>query len=735
MPTIDDIVSITYGGAAIADKATAYSLTTSGGINVNAGGTLTVEAGIVNTAPENVYFINDGEVFADIDSSGYLRTSNSIEGKLVVREDGDIYNQTSSDDGAPIATWLGDVENAGYIVNSGAEMDGAVLSNTGAEWDGAVLSNTGTIVNSKGSTWDGEVLVNTGEIRVEDTSSWTGTVHSSSGNLVLLSADSSWHGDVLDSSGSISSSGNWYGSIDSTGWLHLSGYVGGDISSVDEHSSQLKVDGNLEVDGDIFVDGSFWFINDEFHTLQAENLELSQNTWLEIDIDAGNNDRIELSGTATLAGNLWVQATTGENYVEDMRYSILSAESISGTFGYVGSSNLDFLTPMLSIDGSELSVVLKRNGFSFADGAAGANDKAAAGAIDSLGAGNSLYEAALNLSNGQAPAAFSGLAGDIHATAPNAMMATTVATTGQVINHLHQSFDALGATPGPAAYAASGAPAASAEPVTGPWGTVYGVRSDTEATDTLPGSTSVYGGVVGGIDTLVDTWRVGIMLEAGSGRSDMNGHDASTDTTSYGAGVYAGNEWGDTRLLLGGSITGHAIESRRTVTLPELESLEADYGAATAMAFAELAHRVDLGAVELTPRIGLSHVRYSSDGYTETGGDAALTGAPSAFDNTFATLGFDIGRQFILGESALLTASGSVGWRHAFGDAELAEHAFGSGPSFSVDTAGQAADTLMLGADLAFDLNESTVLGLAYGSEHAEGSTAHSLKASWNGRF
>jgi outer membrane autotransporter protein len=728
-PTLEDIATIGYGGAFIGDgvDATAYSLATSGGINVAAGGTLTVTAGIVNTAPQNVYFVNAGEIFADIDSAGHLTNSGRIEGKLVVQEGGALYNETSADNGATTATWTGDVENSGSI------------DNKAAAWHGDVLSNAGNISTYAGGTWDGDVIANSGEIKVDDTGSWTGTVHSNNGNLVLSSAESSWTGDVLDSFGSINSVGNWYGSITSTGWLFLSGYVEGSISLTEadpDRGSLLFLNGDLTVGGGISVDGTLSLLAAEgAQTLEAASLVLSDRSWLEVGIDdQGNADRVELSGAATLAGYLWVGAAEGEGYAEDMRYSILSADSVSGTFGYVGT-DLAFLTPMLSTDGSEVFLVLKRNGFSFADGVAGSNDQAAAVAVESLGSGNALYEAALNLTGDEIPGAFAGLAGDIHLATPGTMVAGTAAIGGQIANHLHQSFDALGVGPQPLGYTASGAPAAAAVPVTGPWGAVYALRSDIAASDGLPGSTALSGGLVGGIDTLVDNWRVGIMLEAGSAHSEMIGLDASADSVRYGAGLYAGHEWGDTRLLLGGSISGHAVGTQRTVTLPDLQTLEADYGAATAMAFAELAQRFDFGAVELTPRLGLTHVRYSSDGFAETGGDAALTSTGSVLDSTFATLGIDIGHQFAVGEGTLLTATGTLGWRHGFGDAVSAEHAFGSGAAFAVGANGQAADTLVFGADLALDLDEATTLGLGLTGEHADGASAQALTASWNGRF
>lgn len=728
-PTIEDIARIEDGGTVIADgvDATAYSLALSGGLNVNAGGTLTVTNGIVNTAPDNVYFVNAGQIFADIDSTGYLNNAGEIEGKLVLREDGVVYNETSTEDGAPRATWVGDVENAGDI------------DNKAGDWQGDVLSNTGKILAYQGATWNGDVLTNNGEINVQDTSSWTGTVQSNNGNLVLSSAEASWTGDVLDSFGSINSVGSWYGSITSTGWLFLSGHVEGDISQTEadpDRGSLFIVSGDLTVGGGIAVDGTLSLQATEgAQTLKAASLELSDRSWFEVGIDdQGHADRVELTGAATLAGNLWVGAAEGDGYAEDMRYSILVADSVSGMFGYVGT-DLAFLTPMLSIDGSEVSLVLKRNGFSFADGANGPNDKTAAGAVDALGAGNPLYEAALNLTGGETPGAFAGLAGDVHVATPSTVIATSAAVANQVVNHLQQSFDALDAGPGPNAYAAAAAPAAAAVPVAGPWGAIYGLQAEVASDAGLPGYSSVSGALVGGADTMLGDWRVGIMLEAGAARSEMAALDATADTASYGAGLYAGREWGDTRLVFGGTLAGHAIRSTRTVTLPDVQTLEADYGAATATAFAELSQRIDLGAVELTPRLGLTHVRYSSESFAETGGDAALSSAASTVDSTFTTLGLEVGRQFAFDNGVLLTATGTVGWRHAFSDAPSGEHAFAGGDAFTVYGAAQPTDALVLGADIAFDLDASTTLGLSYAGEHADGGVSQSLTAGWSGRF
>ncbi|MGV3490021.1 MAG: autotransporter outer membrane beta-barrel domain-containing protein [Devosia sp.] len=727
-PTIEDVVEVGYGGAAITEgvEATAYSLSLTGGLNVNAGAMLTVTAGIVNAMPEGVYFINAGAIYGDVDTSSYLSNAGRIEGQLTVREGASVYNETA--EGGPTAVWEGDVDNAGD------------LNNGSALWQGDVLSNSGGIFNYDDATWVGDVISNTGSIVVQDTASWYGTVYSNAGGLALDSADASWNGDVVASTGSITSSGSWNGSISSTGWLFLSGYVQDDVSSTDldpDNPSLFSVTGDLDIGRSLTVDGTLSMRAAEgAQTLSAASLSLGDNSVLEIDIDdAGNSDKLAIGGAASLAGRVYVGAVFGPGYVEGMPYTVLTADSITGAFDSEVGTDLAFLTPTLEADGTTVSLVLTRNGSGFADAASSPNDKAAAAAIEALGPGNPLYNATVNLSGDSAATAFSGLAGEVHLVVPSTLIATSTAIAGTVTDHLRQSFDALGTGPAPTAYAADVEPVAPAAAPGGAWGTVYGLRTETAAETGQAGSFTTSAGFVAGADTMLAGWRVGGMVEVGKAGTDMSGLAASVETTSYGAGLYAGQEWGDTRLLLGGNLSGHAIQSTRTVDLGGSQTLEADYAAASALAFAELSQRIDLGAVELTPRLGLSHVRYGTDGFSETGGDAALTSAASTYDATFAALGLDIGRQFAVGDGVLVTATGTLGWRRGFGDAPAAEYAFAGGDGFAVAGTAPRTDTLLLGADLALDLDASTSLRFGYAGTHADGTTTQSLSANLNGRF
>lgn len=84
------------------------------------------------------------------------------------------------------------------------------------------------------------------------------------------------------------------------------------------------------------------------------------------------------------------------------------------------------------------------------------------------------------------------------------------------------------------------------------------------------------------------------------------------------------------------------------------------------------------GPVAIEPFLGLAWVRLDADGFTEAGGEAALSGEGETSTVGYSTFGFRAGRSF---ETGLETAGGSgaaramtftphlsLAWRHAWGD-------------------------------------------------------------------
>ncbi|WP_363262059.1 autotransporter outer membrane beta-barrel domain-containing protein [Mesorhizobium sp.] len=78
-------------------------------------------------------------------------------------------------------------------------------------------------------------------------------------------------------------------------------------------------------------------------------------------------------------------------------------------------------------------------------------------------------------------------------------------------------------------------------------------------------------------------------------------------------------------------------------------------------------YRIDASTVSFEPFAGLAYVNAKANWFTGQGGLSSVTGQSSDSGVTFSTLGLRDSTNFNAGEYTL-TTSGSLGWRHAFGD-------------------------------------------------------------------
>ena len=166
------------------------------------------------------------------------------------------------------------------------------------------------------------------------------------------------------------------------------------------------------------------------------------------------------------------------------------------------------------------------------------------------------------------------------------------------------------------------------------------------------------------------------------------------------------------------------------------DSLRGDYNAATAQVFGELAYGFSMGPARFEPFANLAYVNLHTDGFTERGGAAALTGASSNTDATFTTLGLRASTTFDMGGSTL-TARGMLGWRHAFGDVtpQTAMRFAGTGNPFTIAGVPIARDAAVIEAGLDYAITPSATLGVTYGGQFGSGLSDQSVKANFNVRF
>ncbi|MDR7221548.1 autotransporter domain-containing protein [Aminobacter aminovorans] len=422
-----------------------------------------------------------------------------------------------------------------------------------------------------------------------------------------------------------------------------------------------------------------------------------------------------------------------------------STDAVTGTFASVGNlNNLLFLNHLVSYtggDGNDVTLELSRNDLSVEEVAESSNQSAVGGAVDSLPTSNPVRSALLlSTDEEEARDALDELAGDVHASVSGGTTQTSQFLGEFANDRVRSAFGDVAAPDLPVmGYGEGGLELVAADTdrfVV--WGQALGNWGSFDGDGNSGGFKHSSGGLVAGGDTIVgDGWRLGLL--GGYSRTSFDTDDgaASGDSDNFHVGVYGGRHFGAVALRAGASYTRHAIDTSRTVSFPGLtETLKASYDAGTAQAFVETGYKVEMGRVAFEPFAGLAYVSTSTDGFTETGGSAALTSADKSFDSTTTTLGLRAASDVNLGD-AKATVRGGLGWRHAFGDVTPASTvAFAAGgDSFTVHGAPIARDALLIEAGLDFAISPKANLAFSYNGQVANGARDHGVKASLGVKF
>ena len=109
----------------------------------------------------------------------------------------------------------------------------------------------------------------------------------------------------------------------------------------------------------------------------------------------------------------------------------------------------------------------------------------------------------------------------------------------------------------------------------------------------------------------------------------------------------------------------YVSSTERQVAFPGFaDSLHASYDADVAQAFAEVGYAMSAGSLAVEPFGGLAYVGLHTNGFSETGGAAALTGAGGDTDITYGSLGARFGTTLPIGGGRAI-ARGMIAWQHA----------------------------------------------------------------------
>ena len=475
----------------------------------------------------------------------------------------------------------------------------------------------------------------------------------------------------------------------------------------------------------------------------AGDLGLGAGAVYQVEVnDAGteagiNNDLLKVAGAATIdkGADLVILADrsgdTGSGYDPINVYTVVTAEGgVTGGFGSV-TDNFAFLDSYLGYDAASVYLTLQRNDVDFVDEARTPNQKATAAGLDSLSPDTALYRAILGLYENEAPQIFDALSGEIHASANTVLRDEPRQVERAILSRIDAAFATNGAEG-----AAQNGEALAADQVSVWFDALGGLGRYQGDGNAHTVDTSGGGALFGGDARVGQDWLFGLAAGYMNASIDEKGFTASADTDSYYVGGYGSTQTGPFSFSFGGSYGHHAITTKRTVSFVGLSGqLNADYDAQTLQAFAETGWRFGDEAGYLQPFAAASYVNLKTDGFSETGGMAALHAASQTQDLWTTTLGLRASRDIMLDETAA-RLSGHAGWQHAYGDLNgTSMMAFNGGSDFGISGVPTARDAALLGVGLSFDLSNEASLSLGYDGQLAEGVQDHNFSMRFDLRF
>ena len=540
--------------------------------------------------------------------------------------------------------------------------------------------------------------------------SGTGLIDHQAGATELSADSKDFTGTVILSGGQLTVSGALPGSIIlGDGTLLVTGTLSGDVEVEDG-----TLAGTGTVEGTITVDsGGTISPGTSVGTLNTADMIFESGSVYAVEIDSdGNTDLINSSGTVTLKGG--TVSVVADGFFSDASFVILTAADVTGQFSDDILGATTFIDYALSYDDTDVTLTQT---VSQAFGAVGTseNHQQVADALTSLPFEEEVVQHALaSATEEEARAIFDSFSGEIHASVQGALMDNDREISAAINRRLGGPFY------GPGAPATEG-------PQNGAWIAGYGGWNNIDATGNTGAASNDYGGVIAGVDRAFgETWRLGIFGAYGSTDVDQSGRASSADVDSFSAGLYGQATVDALFVNLGGVFSWHDVDTSRTVPVRSaVQNLTASYDAYSWQLFAEAGYRFAWDGTTLEPFGGVSYLQLDRDGFTETGGSAALSAGSNTEETTFTTLGVRVGQQV----TDTFRVQGTAAWRHAFGDVDpTAGFTLAGSNPFTVAGAPIAEDALLVEAGVELDLANNVTIGVGYGGRFGDGTTANQVQ-------
>lgn len=687
-------------------------------------------------------------------NSSSLSIGDSGTGTLIIANEGVVSVGTQQQDGSYDGTTYiaRDHGSSGTLVIGAAEGDDA----TGA---GTLKTDTIKFSQSAGSS-NGAIVFN---------HTWSD---------YLFSADMKGYGELRHLSGTTTLSGDSADFMGLTnvkgGNLYVSGTLGGAIKV--SNGGAIGGDGTIEnttiEEGGILSPGglqriiysrSISPVASVIGTLTIDgDLVLKDGSTYAVDLSATDADLTNVLGTASIESGAGLMVTSLDNqmsYQTAQTYKIISTSSgLTGEFTDLVNTASAFLdiTSSYDLGNAYLNVSLKSSGNGgsgvFIPVATSSNQRAVASSLDTLdqtpgSASLELYNSLLLLDEEQAQKTYQQLSGDVYATAQGAFVQTNRAVSTALNSRVRAVTDGVAAPSSMAlGYAEENESAPKDERFAayetkkpfdpdrfatwlnafGSWGKVSGINGESD-TDISNG-----GILVGGDVAVANDWRIGIL--GGYSRSFFDTDSSNGNSTNYHVGVYSGTKFGPVAFRSGMNYTWNNVDTIRSVSALG-QTLYGNYDASSFNTYGELAYRLDLGKSALEPFAALAHSRTKTDGFSETGGSAALTVDSSSMNTTFTTLGLRTSTDFDVAGIASV-ARGTIGWMHAFGDVDPVSSArFLTGDSFAVSSTPIDRNAALLEAGVDFTITPASTLSFTYNGQIGSNAYDHGANAKLRVKF
>lgn len=460
----------------------------------------------------------------------------------------------------------------------------------------------------------------------------------------------------------------------------------------------------------------------------------SDNSTLAIGIGANGGGKVLLSqGTATIDDGSEL-AFVGQPNSQGGTYVFLDAPKIDGRY------DLDNVTvngkPLSGLAFYQLGVVgdpqyvltsLPVNAPGVADTA---NEQGVADGIASLNSSNSVQQTVHGLSYSDARQAFNALSGEFYASRQTVLLNGTRHLRQAVSDRLSQHCTDTTETD-------SNGQTLCGRTV---WVQAYGDWGHINGDNNVARVNHHVGGVFIGADqSLTDHVQLGFVIGYGHGDSDIDdSRNSHGRYDSYHLGLYTGAHYGALKLKAGLAHTWYNLDSHRSVQYPGFNDTlsVSNNHANNTQAFAEVGYAFDFDVAQVTPFVRGAYVHLHTDGFTEDGGAAALSGDSTSNDIGTSLVGVRLSRVVSRDSAATFRLNGLIGWQHTFGDItpeqSLALH---GGESYTVSGVSLNRDAVAVKAGFDGQLNPNVTVGLSYVGKFGDGTAMNGVKGTFTWAF